>query len=248
MPKLINLIHGDCLKIMPTIPCKSVDMILCDLPYGTTKNKWDVIIPFDKLWSEYNRIIKDNGAIVLFGQDKFSAKLMLSNEKMHRYNLIWKKGERVSGFLNAKKMPLRNHEDILIFYKSLPTYNPQFTEGLPTHKKGNPTKQINNNYGNYDLRPTGDYGNKKFPKSIITFDRPHPPIHPTQKPFELCEYLIRTYTNKGDIVLDNCMGSGTTPVACHNLSRRCIGIEKELRYYDIAVNSLEKSKNNKGQI
>lgn len=202
------------------------------------KNKWDSIISFDRLWAEYNRIAKKNAAIVLFGQDKFTAKLMLSNERNHRYNLIWKKGERTSGFLNSKRMPLRNHEDICVFYKKLPAYNPQFTEGKPLHGKGHSylnKENANNNYGEFEqLEDSRKGSTQKYPKSILNFDRPHPPIHPTQKPVELCEYLIKTYTNEDDLVLDNTMGVGTTCIAAQNMGRRYIGIEKEQKYFEIA--------------
>jgi len=230
----IQLYNDDCFNIFPTIADKSVDLICCDLPYGTTKNKWDSILPFDQLWEHYERIIKENGAIVLFGQDKFSAHLMLSNEKLHRYNLIWKKGNRVSGFLNAKKMPLRNHEDILVFYKKLPTYNPQMEFGEKSHSRGRTDKAITNNcYGAFHLTED-NLSNEKYPKSVLNFAKPHPPIHPTQKPVALLEYLIKTYTNEGDLVLDNCMGSGTCGVACKILNRQFIGIEKSKKYFDMA--------------
>jgi site-specific DNA-methyltransferase (adenine-specific) len=225
---------------MPIIPDGSIDMILCDLPYNMTKNHWDIIIPLDKLWQQYNRIIKENGAIVLFGQDKFSAKLMLSNEKMHKYNLIWKKGERTSGFLNAKKQPLRNHEDILIFYKKQPVYNPQFILGEKSHSRGTKGKLVNNNYGKYDfMEGETKNGEWKYPKSILNFDRPHPPIHPTQKPVELCEWLIRTYTNENEIVLDNSVGIGTTCIAAKNTNRKYIGIELNKEYYNKALELLD---------
>lgn len=169
-------------------------MILTDLPYSVTKNTWDSEIPLELLWEQYFRVTKENAAIVLFGQDKFSAKLMLSQEKYHRYNLIWKKGNRSSGFLNVKRMPLRNHEDILVFYRKLPVYNPQFTEGIPLHSMGkkflDPSTQKNNNYGKFikgakeNLRVGST---QKYPISILDFPRPHPPIHPTQKPVELLE-------------------------------------------------------------
>jgi len=230
-----KILQGDCLELMKDIPAKSIDMILCDLPYGTTQNKWDSIIPLDKMWLQYERIIKDNGAMVLTAQDKFTAKLMLSNEKIHRYNLIWNK-ILTSGFLNANRMPLRVHEDICIFYKKLPTYNPQKFKGSKNHSKGNMKTDINNNYGKYDkvdnLEKLGDL---KHPQSIITFQKPHPSkaIHPTQKPVDLFEYLIKTYTNERDLVLDNAAGSGTTGVACKNLDRRYILIEKEEEYINI---------------
>ena len=228
--------HGDCLIEMDKIADKSVDMILCDLPYGVTQNKWDAIIPFDKIWQKYERVIKYNGAIVLTAQDKFTAKLILSSEKLHRYNLIWQKS-RPTGFLNANRLPLRNHEDICIFYKKLPTYNPQFSEGNPNHiKDGLQPTYNNNNYGNFKAT-IQTVSNKKHPKSII--DIPSLDscelLHPTQKPVALMEYLIKTYTNEGETVLDNCMGSGTTGVACKKTGRHFIGIEKDEKYFEIAV-------------
>lgn len=237
MEDYINqIIEGDCLEIMPDISDKSIDMILCDLPYGKTKNKWDSIIPLDKLWMQYERIIKDNGAIILTGQDKFSAKLMLSNIKLHRYNLIWEKTDRPTGFLNANRMPLRSHEDILVFYKNLPCYNPQWEIGEKNHNRGHSRgkKQTNNCYGKFNQNHIEFFTNKKYPRSILKFSREHPPIHPTQKPVALFEYLIKTYTNKGDLVLDNCAGVGTTGVACKNLGRDYILIEKERKYIEIA--------------
>ena len=238
--KNIELWCGDCLELMKNIPDKSIDLILADLPYGTTKNKWDSVIPLEELWKHYKRITKKNSAIVLFGQDKFSAKLMLSNEKWHRYNLIWKKGKRTSGFLNARRMPLRNHEDILIFYDKLPTYNPQFREGQPLHGRGSLYKTkdgVNNNYGKFDskLEDKRKGSTIKYPISVLEYERPHPPTHPTQKPVALLEYLIKTYTNSEMLVLDNTMGVGSTMVACKNTNRKGIGIEKEQKYFDIAV-------------
>lgn len=243
--KDIELWIGDCLDLMDNILDKSIDMILADLPYGTTRNKWDSVIDLGLLWKHYKRIIKEKGAIILFGQDKFSAKLMLSNERWHRYNLIWKKGERTSGFLNSKRMPLRNHEDVLVFYKSLPTYNPQFTDGKPLHGKGKLYKEkqgVNNNYGFFDstIDDTRKGSTKKYPKSILNFERPHPPIHPTQKPVDLLEWLIKTYSNERELVLDNTMGVGSTGVAAKNTNRKFIGIEKEKKYFDIAVDRINK--------
>lgn len=183
-------------------------MILCDLPYGVTaKNKWDNIIPFEELWAQYNRVIKANGAIVLFGQDKFTAKCMMSNPKMHRYNLIWNK-VLPSGFLNANRMPLRSHEDIMVFYKKLPTYNPQKRKGTPCHKKGKSVGTMNDgvfrndNYGDFKVVETE--GDMKCPTSILEFQKPHPSVaqHPTQKPVDLLEYLIKTYTDPGE----DCLG------------------------------------------
>ena len=246
-----KLYQGDCLKLMKNIEDKSIDCIICDLPYGvTSKNKWDTIIPYEPLWKEYKRIIKDNGPIILFGQDKFTAKTMLSNEKMHRYNLIWNK-VLTSGFLNAGRMPLREHEDIMIFYKKLPTYNPQFTEGKPLHGMGEKFKKVKNNNNNYNdfnscnnpsANREGD--TKKYPKSILTFPRPASSkmLHPTEKPVELLEYLIKTYSNGNDVILDNCMGSGSTGVACLNTNRRFIGIELDEKYFNIAKDRLENIK------
>ena len=245
------LYQGDCLELMKNIKDKSIDCIICDLPYGvTSKNKWDTIIPYEPLWKEYKRIIKDNGPIILFGQDKFTAKTMLSNEKMHRYNLIWNK-VLTSGFLNAGRMPLREHEDIMIFYKKLPTYNPQFTEGKPLHGMGEKFKKVKNNNNNYNdfnscnnpsANREGD--TKKYPKSILTFPRPASSkmLHPTEKPVELLEYLIKTYSNENDVILDNCMGSGSTGVAALNTNRRFIGIELDEKYFDIAKDRLENIK------
>lgn len=242
---MINEIRqGDCLELMKEIPEKSVDMILCDLPYGVTQNKWDSVISLDNLWEEYRRIIKDNGAIVLTGQDKFSAKLMLSNEKMHKYNLVWNK-ELKSGFLNANRMPLRVHEDILVFYKKLPCYNSQKTEGKRNHSKGLMKTDVNNNYGKYGkIDNLEKLGSMKHPLSILSFQKPHPSksIHPTEKPVKLFEWLIKTYTNEGDLVLDNCVGSGTTNIACLNTNRNCIGMEKDENYVKMAKERMEKAK------
>ena len=244
---MYKLLQGDCLELMNKIPDKSIDMILCDLPYGTTKNKWDSALPFDKMWEQYDRIIKENGCIALFADGMFMSDLMQSNKKLWRYNLVWDK-ELISGFLNANRMPLRSHEEICIFYKKLPTYNPQFTEGEPLHGMGtkfSQEKNKNNNYGNFDscnnpsAKRTGD--TKKYPKSIVKFPRPAScvMIHPTQKPVELLEWLIKTYTNENDFVLDNCMGSGSTGVAAVGINRKFIGMELEEKYFNIAKERIE---------
>ena len=244
---MIKLHRGDCLRYMEQIPSESIDMILCDLPYGTTHNHWDTIIPFDKLWEQYNRIVKDNAAILLFGQGRFSAQLICSNLNNYRYSLIWDK-VLTSGFLNANRMPLVKHEDINVFYRNLPTYNPQFTIGKPLHSKGKSylTKDIiNNNYGKFDVTSDKRAGSiEKYPTSIITFQKPHPSksIHPTQKLLALCEYLIKTYTNEGDLILDNCMGSGTTGVAAINLGRSFIGCEIDKNYYKIAKQRIQETR------
>lgn len=219
-------------------------MVLCDLPYevlnkGNKNAKWDKMIPLDELWKEYNRIVKDNGAIVLFGQGMFTCQLMMSNPKNWRYNLVWDK-RLPGGFLNAKRMPLRSHEDIVVFYKKLPTYNPQMEEGIPLHGMGSAYKtkgRTNNCYGEVGVaEDTRSGSTQKFPKSILRFDKPHPStlLHPTQKPVDLLEYLIKTYTNEGDCVLDNTMGSGSTGVACIRTHRNFIGIEKDEKYFEIA--------------
>ena len=228
----------DCLEGMKLIPNKSIDAIICDLPYGVSKNKWDSIIPFSELWQQYNRIIKENGPIILFGQGAFSAELMLSNRKMWRYNLIWEKSQSV-GFLNARRMPLRKHEDILIFYKKLPTYNPQIEDrqGVKAGIKTNKNRQSSNynffNDGYYRTIPV----EKTYPKSILKFNNEQrvKTFHPTQKPVALIEYLIKTYTNEGELILDNCMGSGTTAIAAINTNRDYIGFELDETYYNKAV-------------
>lgn len=217
---------GDCLELLPGILDNSIDMIITDLPYGTTQNRWDVIISPKKLWFQYERIIKDNGAILLFGQDKFTATMMLSNPKIHRYNLIWNK-QLTTGFLNANKMPLRQHEDIMVFYKRLPTYNPQKSNGYKNHSKKQQSKNTDC-YGKYEDVDNSDIlGDMKHPTSILKFSKPHASIcrHEAEKSLDLMKYLIKTYTNEGDIVHDSCLGSGTTLEACMNTNRNCIGFE-----------------------
>jgi len=241
----INEIYlGDCLDIMKNIDKGTVDMILADLPFGVTKNSKDVCIPMEPLWKEYNRIIKNNGAIVLFAQGMFTFDLMMANKRYWRYNLIYNKGNRVSGFLNANRQPLRSHEDIVIFYKKQPTYNPQFTEGEPLHGKGNKylnKEGVNNNYGYYDttVPETRKGSTQKYPKSVLNFDRPHPAIHPTEKPVALCENLILTYTDPDELVLDNTCGVGTSLLAAKNTKRNYIGIENDKKWFDIAIDRLK---------
>ena len=235
----ISLHKGDCLEIMPIISDKSVDMILCDLPYGATQNKKDKRIDLKALWKEYRRIIKDNGCIALFAQGMFYIDLVQSNRKWFRYDLVWDK-KLTTGFLNARKMPMRRHEQIAIFYKKPPIYNPQFTKGQPLHSKGKKYKsalQTNNNYGRYGTVADDRAGSTdKYPTSIIQVRKTHPSKakHITEKPIALCEWLIKTYTNKGMTVLDNCMGSGNTGVACVNTNRNFIGIELQDNFFEIA--------------
>lgn len=218
------------------LPDKSVDMILCDLPYGTTRNKWDSVIPLDTLWEQYVRVIKDNGAIVLTAQTPFDKVLGSSNLQMLRYEWIWQK-EAGTGFLNAKKMPLKDHENVLIFYRDLPTYNPQMETGKPyTCKKSH----HGTNYGRdvVDVVITDNSG-ERYPKTVQRFQRDRDKLHPTQKPVDLFRYLIRTYTNAGEIVLDNCIGSGTTAVAATLEGRKWIGFETEPKYVEIANKRLD---------
>ena len=240
----IKLLNGDCLELMKDIPDKSINLILCDLPYGRTQNRWDTILPFEDLWNQYNRIIKDNGCITLFSDGLFMADLMISNRKNWKYNLIWDK-VLTSGFLNANKQPLRQHEEICVFYKKPPTYNPQKVKGKPNHSKGKPKDCSNNNYGEFNFQDNKELlGDMKHPTSILRFSKPHPSImqHPTQKPVALLEYLIKTYTNENETVLDNCMGSGSTGVACINTNRKFIGMEMDDKYYEIACERIEDAK------
>ena len=232
---MIDIKQGDCLELMKEIPDKSIDMILCDLPYGTTHNKWDNIISLDALWGGYERVIKDNGVIVLFGDGMFTANLMLSNPNMWRYNLVWDK-QRGCDFLNANVKPLKSHEDICVFYKRKPTYNKQYWYSKPYRKTKNGS--LSNNYGDRKEAYTESKDGKRNPLSILSFPRDGKRIHPTQKPVALLEYLIKTYTNEGETVLDNCMGSGSTGVACINTNRNFIGYELDEKYFEIAEKRL----------
>lgn len=231
----IDLRLGDCLEVMKTIEDNSIDAIICDLPYGTTDCRWDSVIPFEPLWEQNKRVIKDNGAIVLFGSEPFSTYLRMSNIKMYRYDIIWDK-VNIGNPMNAKKMPLKSHENISLFYKKLPTYNPQKTD---LHIKRT-AKQYNvsDNFakGNAKKGYTSELVGK-YPKSILKISNylRRNKLHPTQKPIEVLEWLVKTYTNEGDTVLDNTMGSGTTMLACKTLNRNGIGIEKDPQYYAVAV-------------
>jgi DNA modification methylase len=241
-----KLYKGDCLEVMKDIADKSVDLILCDLPYGTTQNKWDSIIDLPLLWEQYERIIKDRGAIVLTAQTPFDKVLGCSNLKLLKYEWIWQKS-KATGHLNAKKMPMKNHENVLVFYKNMPTYNPQMTFG---HKPTNSKKVVKSaggtNYGKC-LVSTKSGNTDRYPLSIQSFTSINGnsksgeiQIHPTQKPIALFEYMIRTYTNEGDIVLDNCSGSGTTGIAAINTNRNFILIESDDNYYNLSSERIEK--------
>lgn len=267
MPKNIStylnkVIQGDCLEEMKKIPNKSIDMILCDLPYGTTQNKWDSVIDLKKLWKEYYRIIKDNGAIVLTSQGIFTAKLILSNEKDFKYKVVWIKS-KATNFLNAKKQPLRKHEDICVFYKKQPTYNPQMKNG-EAYDKGIRKDQYTGSYGDFKPRHVKSNG-KRYPNDVVFYEEQ--PIddfvyvktaesegtvyHPTQKPIELGRYLIRTFTKPGDVVLDNACGSGSFLLSAILENRNFIGIEKnedvllhkvkEVDYIQICTHRIEET-------
>lgn len=278
--------QGDCMELCKEIPDESIDMVLCDLPYGTTNCKWDSLIPLndyvivngkryekeeyilfqiknnlttykeaekiwntkknDGLWTHYKRIIKPNGAIVLFAQTPFDKILGSSNHKMLRYEWIWEKTQ-ATGHYNAKKMPMKAHENILVFYKNLPTYNPQMTDGhepVHTYTKYLDTQYKSEIYQKASCEVSGGGNTTRYPRSVITFpsDKQTSHLHPTQKPLDLCEYLIKTYTNEGEIILDNCMGSGTTCVAALNTGRHYIGFEQEENYFNIAKERINKAK------
>ena len=221
-----QIFEEDCLDCMKKLPANSIDMILCDLPYGMTQNNWDSYIPLDKLWEQYNRIIKNNGAIVLTSQGLFTAKLIMSQPKLYKYSWVWEKS-KPTNFLNAKKQPLRKHEDVCVFYKKQPVYNPQMTEGVP-YDKGIRKNQLSGSYGDFSpvhVKSDGD----RYPTDIIyikTAESEGEVVHPTQKPVELGRYFVRTYTNAGDVILDNTSGSGSFLVSALMEGRNFIGIEK----------------------
>lgn len=251
-----KLWHGDCLELMKNIPNQSVDMVLCDLPYGcTARNKWDVIIPFDPLWEQYKRVVKDNGAIVLFGKQPFTSMMIMSNADMYKYNLVWRKNLK-TGNLNARKMPMGAFEDIMVFYKKPPTYNPQQIPRTYQVPSGNKFNSKTTNYGKQKELYIDRQSEWLMPDDVIDYEDGYAldaldlenemlyikcvhnssgKVHPTQKPVELLEWLIKTYTNKGETILDNCMGSGSTGVAAVNTKRKFIGIELEQKYFDIAT-------------
>ena len=231
---MINLMLGDCLERMKEIPDGSVDMILCDLPYGTTACKWDSVIPFEPLWEQYRRVAKRNAAIVLTASQPFTSALVMSNLSNFKYQWTWDKANS-TGFLNAKKQPLRQTEDVCVFYREQCTYNPEMeVRGKPRVKGGYNKPGGSDNYG--DFHDVKSVSNEYYPTNLLRISNANraEKTHPTQKPVALMEYLIKTYTNEGETVLDNCMGSGTVGVACKNLNRKFIGIEKDETYFKIA--------------
>ena len=251
----ITLLNGDCLKMMKEIPDNSIDMVLCDLPYGTSASSWDKKLPMNDLWNEYKRIIKHNRAIVLFSQQPFTSLLITSNIEMWKYNWIWEK-DNGTNFMNSHFCPLKITEDICVFGNGATSfvkngenliYNPQFSKGKPYsiisgNQKSNSAvvrggKGGRDDVGGYKTESDG----KRYPKNLIKFNRDKDKLHPTQKPVSLCEYLIQTYTNEGDVVLDNCMGSGTTGIACLNTNRKFIGMELDDTYFEIAKKRIEEA-------
>lgn len=245
MLKPPELMQGDCLELMSRIPDGSVDMVMADLPYGTTACKWDSVIPFEPLWYHYKRVCKKCSAIVLTASQPFTSSLVFSNVSNFRYSLVWDKGYS-TGYGNANKMPMRGHEDIIVFYQALPTYNPQgITVSNRTNKRGNVDEHLGKN-GIAKNEYRQQFAN--YPKSIITTKKEASRLHPTQKPVALMEYLILTYTNEGETVLDNTMGSGTTGVACANTGRNFIGIERDEKYFQIAKERIEQAYANRPMV
>ena len=230
---MLHLMQGDCLELMKYIPDGSVDMILCDLPYGTTQNKWDSVIPFNDLWVEYRRVC--NGMIVLTASQPFTSRVVMSAPDLFKYAWVWEKSA-ATGHLNAKRMPMKLHEDILVFYCGNHVYNPQ---DLIPHNKITRRGSNGSNFGDSGKNNFQEWTN--YPRSIIRFPHEAKPVHPTQKPVALMEYLIKTYTNENETVLDNCMGSGTTGVACVNTGRKFIGVEMDEKYFNIAQNRINEA-------
>ena len=238
---MVDIRLGDCLELMKNIPDGSVDLVLTDPPYGTTACKWDSVIPFEPMWEQLNRIIKPNGAICLFGSEPFSSALRMSNIKNFKYDWIWDKVNRYTGYGSCKYCPLKRYEIISVFYKSKPTYNPQMMVGKPYKKTGDYSSKV---YGTGKIKKHGENNGDRYPFNILQYkgdDKKNGFLHPTQKPIDLLEYLIRTYTNDGETVLDFTMGSGSTGVACVNTNRNFIGIELDEGYFNIAKERIEKS-------
>lgn len=234
---MVNLYCGDCLQILPTLKSNSVDMVLVDLPYGTTACKWDSIIPLDKLWEQYNRICKEDGVMVFTAAQPFTTILAASNIQNFRYEWIWEKPQGTNP-MNAKVMPLKSHENILVFYRKKPIYNPQMWYSTPYSGFSSDTSKIGEVYGSAKSKHRDNPDGSRYPKTILKFKQ-EKGLHPTQKPVDLMEYLIKTYTNSGDVVLDNTMGSGTTGVAAVRSGRNFIGIEMDQEYYEIAKQRIE---------
>ena len=237
---MINLLKGDCLEVMKGIPSNSIDMVCADLPYGTTRCYWDEIIPLDPMWIELKRVIKSRGVIVLTAAQPFTSMLVCSNLKMFKYDIVWEK-PNATGFLNAKKMPLRAHESALMFYDKLPTFNPQMTHGH--ERKVSKRKTVNSECYGKALELAEYDSTSRYPRSVQKFssDKQRASYHPTQKPVEFMAWLISSYTNEGDLVLDFCMGSGTTGVAAKNLQRNFIGIELDNKYFEIAKDRISQA-------
>lgn len=245
MKDKVQLYKGDCLEKMKNVPDKSIDMVLCDLPYGTTACKWDTVIPLEPLWEQYNRIIKDNGAIVLFGSQPFSSVLVSSNLKMFRHEWIWYK-DKSGNFMNCKCEPMKVHENVLVFGKKKSIYNPIMEKREEKNKRNNKPRINTSNIITTEKFYTDESrGNKdyKYPTTVKYFNSVRNGKHPTQKPVDWLEYLIKTYTNEEQLVLDNCMGSGSTGVACINTNRKFIGIEIDDNYFEIAKNRIEDTYN-----
>ena len=251
MTELDKIYNMDCLEGMNQIPDGSIDAVICDLPYGVLNRsnpeaQWDKMLPLDLLWKQWLRVCKHNAAIILFAQGMFTARLMMSQPRIWRYNLVWDKC-RTTGFLNANRMPLRCHEDIAVFYRSLPVYHPQMTIGTPSHPHGNGEhKQTNSCYGRHIIGRDADRllkaSREKYPTSIIRVpkERGASVCHPTQKPVDLLRYFVRTHTNSGGVVLDSCMGSGSLAIACIKEGRHFIGFELDKEYYDKALKRIER--------
>lgn len=235
---MIDLQRGDCLELLKSVPDSSIDLICADLPYGTTQCKWDTVIELNALWPELKRVTKERAAIILFAQTPFDKVLGSSNLPMLRYEWIWEKSN-ATGFFNANKMPLKAHENVLVFYKKLPTYNAQKTTGHKRRTAGR--KEIGSEVYGKGIKKTKYDSTERYPRSVQVFpsDKQRKSLHPTQKPEALLEYIVKTYSNEGDVVLDFCMGSGTAGAAAKKLNRRFIGFEKELKYFDIATARIE---------
>ena len=247
MSDYIQLIHGDCLQKMEMLEDNSIDFIFCDLPYGTTRNKWDSIINLQEMWKEFHRIMKNNACIALWGQEPFTTSLIISNINEFRYKWIVCK-TNATGFLNARRMPLKSYEEVLIFYKSLPTYNPQKTKGKRKVSTAEHRKNTKRSTNYNDVTPNSYDSDERFPRDVLTFswDKQKSALHPTQKPVSACEYFIQTYTNEGNTVLDITMGSGSTGVACINTHRQFIGIEKDEEIYHMCKQRIATTLTNKG--